>query len=101
MPGRQAEEQLARLRHVQQLVEELAGRSAVPTPEHAPIGLAYEQAPEILRRSYDALAGEIAAWAAAGVKALLRDTSNPPRSAARRLAVDLKQALTRLSALLA
>jgi hypothetical protein len=98
-------EHVARLRHVLALIEEISGcipaTSETALGEDARISCAYERAPPILRRRYDALAGETAAWAAAGVKALLRDAVNPPRGAARLLAHDLRKALKRLATLLA
>lgn len=100
-PGRQ----VARLRHVLALVEEIAGRPSSShgeaLDEDARISTAYEDAPPIVRRRFDALAAETAAWAATGVKVLLRDTSNPPRAAARRLADELTRALRKLGGLIA
>ena len=101
VPGEAASgRQVARLRHVLALVEEIAGQpssfSGHALDEDAMISSAYEDAPPIVQRRFDALAAEIAAWAATGVKLLLRDTANPPRAAARRLAEDLSRALRKL-----
>ncbi len=100
--------QVAQLRQVLVLVGQIAGRE--PTPgdedsaldENARIAAAYDDALPILRRRFDALAAETAAWAAAGVAALIaagRD-GEPPKAAAATLADELDHALARLGALL-
>jgi hypothetical protein len=99
--------QVARLREVLALVEEIAGKpSAAPTDcsldEAARISGAYEAALPIDQRRFDALSGETSLRAAAGVEALLalREKGRPSRAAAARLAEELGAALERLSALL-
>jgi hypothetical protein len=99
--------QVARLRHVLALVEEIAGRPAsAPTDssldEAARISGAYEAALPIDQRRYDSLAGETSLRAAAGVEALLalRERGRPSTAAAARLAEELRAALDRLSGLL-
>lgn len=101
-PGRAA----AQLRDVLGLVEEIAGRAAPAADDGAldraaRIGAAYAAAPPIAQRRFDALAGETAAWAAAGVEALLvlQDRQRPARAAAERLAEELARALARLGAI--
>ena len=103
-PGRQ----IAQLRHVLGLVEQIAGRDRRPPgdpafDEHAHISSAYANASAVVRRRFDVLAGETAAWAAAGVQALLaaKADSAPPRAAAAGLADELHAALRRLCRLVA
>jgi hypothetical protein len=96
-------EQVAQLRHVLALVEEIAGRSpAAPKDadldEAARISALYASALPIVQRRFDAFAAETATWAAAGVKALLavQDRNCAPEPAAARLADSLTKALKRL-----
>ncbi|MFN3945089.1 MAG: hypothetical protein ACK4K7_09185 [Allosphingosinicella sp.] len=102
-PGRnEAGRQVAQLRELLGLVEAVAGRGA---PEHADgaldeaalISAAYETASPLVRRRFDALAAETAAWAAAGVEALVAAEAAGPRGAAARLADELEGALYDLS----
>lgn len=98
--------QLAQLRHVLGLVEELAGRPTSPSGgdgalnEEAQLSSVYSGALPILRRRFDALAAETAAWSAAGVEALLAAGERRSRAAARRLADELHSALGELTTLL-
>jgi hypothetical protein len=103
-PGRQ----IAQLREALRLVERIAGEERAHDhglDEAAHISSAYEVALPIVQRRFEALAGETAAWAAAGVEALLAagaldPQSTPPRAAAARLARQLDTALGDLAALL-
>jgi hypothetical protein len=69
--------QVAQLRHLLRLVEELAGRRAATgaddaaLDESARFSSAYDGALPIVQRRFDALAGETATWSAAAVEALL------------------------------
>ena len=68
--------------------------------EAAQVSIAYERASPVAQRRFDAMAGEMAAWAAAGVEALLGGGGNPPKAPARRLAGEMEAGLDRLRALL-
>lgn len=98
--------QVAQLRHVLRLVEELGGRQTAPAiadaalDEAARITSAYLEAEPIVRRRFGILAAEIAAWSAAGVEALLAAGESRSPAAARALADELEQGLGRLSLLL-
>ncbi len=99
--------QVAQLRHVLRLVEELAGRQSSPgaadaaLDEGARIGAAYHEAQPIVRRRFDTLAAETAAWSADAVEALLAAGERRSPAAAARLALELDQALSGLAATLA
>jgi len=103
-PGRQ----VAQLRYVLLLVEEIAGRVGggrdedAALDEAALIGAAYGHALPIDRRRFDAFAAITAAWAAAGVEALLahEGREQPPRAAAARLGEEIRLALKALTAIL-
>lgn len=98
--------QVAQLRHVLRLVEELAGKRPQPgtadaaLDEGALISSAYDHALPIIQRRFDALAGETTAWSTAAIEALLLAGERRSTAAARRLADELDTALKRLSALL-
>ena len=102
-PGRQ----IAQLREVLRLVRSIAGERD-PEADHetrlgeaARISETYDRALPVVQRRFDALAGEAAGWAAAGVEALLAAGDRaPPRAAAQRLASQLDQALTEMTELL-
>lgn len=68
--------------------------------EAAQFSSCYERASPIAQRRFDALAGETAAWAAAGVEALLSAGSAPPVAPAERLAGEMERSLERLRVLL-
>ena len=68
--------------------------------EAAQVSSAYERASPVAQRRFDAMAGEMASWAAAGVEALLGAGEAPPQAPARRLAGEMETALDRLIALL-
>lgn len=96
--------QIAQLRQVLALVEEMAGRGS-PSPrdelldEAARTSAAYARALPIDQKRFDSLATETARWAAAGVGALLRldDAGIPVRAAAQRLAEELEKGLDELA----
>jgi hypothetical protein len=104
--GLDAGDQLAQLRHVLGLVEEVAGR--IPWPagadaaldEAACLSSAYADAMPIVQKRFDALARETAGWAAAGVEALLAGGGAPPQAAAAALADRLSGALAGLAGML-
>ena len=104
-PGADPGRQVAQLREALRLVERIAGLEAggdARLDEAARVSAAYDHALPIIQRRFDALAGETAAWTAAGVEALLAAAeTNPPRAAAARLAAQIEQALTDLADLLA
>ena len=104
-PGTDPGRHVAQLREALRLVEGLAGRRSRRAgdrllDEAAQVSDAYDRALPIVQRRFDALAGETAVWAAAGVEALLaagRFASAQP--AADRLAQQLETALTELTGL--
>jgi hypothetical protein len=98
--------QVAQLRHLLRLVEDLSGRPAAPDADDAALdesarfSSAYDSALPIVQRRFDALAGETAAWSAAAVEALLAAGEGRAVPAARRLADELAKALSDLAKLL-
>lgn len=95
--------QIAQLRQVLALIEEMAERVPVSPrdsdlDEAARISAAYARALPIDQKRFDALAAETARWAAAGVGALLRldEAGMPVRAAAERLAEELEKGLDAL-----
>jgi hypothetical protein len=95
--------QVAQLRQVLALVEELAGTDAAAPggaalDQAARISEAYARALPIDQRRYDFHAADTARWAAAGVEALLQleERRRPCRAAARILAEKLSRALAEL-----
>ena len=101
-PGRQ----FAQLREALRLVEHISGRRGDEGEEEALdeaalVSDAYDRALPIAQRRFDALAGETAVWAVAGVEALLAaGAAAPPRAAAARLSAQLDRALDDLKALI-
>ena len=101
--GADAGRQVAQLREAQALVERIAGRSGrsdddALLEQAARLSAAYDRALPVVQRRFDTLAAETAAWAAAGVEALLvAGASGTPRAAAARLADDLDRALSGLT----
>lgn len=96
----EAGRQVARLRSVLLLVEELAGGaggddSDAALDESACFSSAYAHAQPIAQRRFDALADETACWAATAVEALLahQDAARAPRAAAAHLAAELGRSL--------
>jgi len=105
MPGGDAGQQVASLREVLLLVQTIAGvadgRDAEALlDEAALVSSAYARSSPVNQRRFDAVAAEIAAWAAAGVEALLAAGDPPPPAPAERLADALEQSLARLNRLL-
>jgi hypothetical protein len=97
-PGRgDAARQLAQLRDVLTLVRQLSGLDGDggddALDESARLMSLYGDAPPIVQKRFDALAGETAAWAAACVDALLGDGDSLPRPAAGVLVSELTKAL--------
>ena len=105
MPAGDPGRQIASLREALILVrgisgdDDQAGQDAL-LDEAARFSSAYERASPVVQRCFDALASEIAAWAAAGVEALLAAGEQPPAVPARRLAVQMEDGLRQLGALL-
>jgi hypothetical protein len=100
-PGRQ----VASLREALRIVRSLHGDAPNQSDEAlldeaARFSSAYERATPVVQRRFDALAGEIAAWAAAGVEALLSAGDAPPARPAERLGNAMEDGLVRLSSLL-
>lgn len=105
-PGADPGRQVAQLRQALLLVRGIAGgapsgASDAQLDEAARISAAYDGALPVVRRRFDALAAETAAWTASGVEALLAaGAERPARAAASRLAAELDAALVRLGRLL-
>lgn len=100
-PGRQ----IASLREALVLVRGICGAFDPPShearlDEAAWFSSAYERASPVVQRRFDALCGETAALAAAGVEALLAAGATPPAAPAHRLAGALEDSLARLRLLL-
>lgn len=102
-PEAEAARALLRLRGVLTLVERMAGPDAPPAKRHpmdedmldegAALALAYAHAPSVARRRFDALAGEAAGFAAAGLQALIQYKQRSGRDcapAALQLARDMR-----------
>lgn len=73
VPHALPEQQMAELRAIRSLVQELGGLSAELDSEapHAPLDSRYTAASPLVRDQFDALANETAAIAAAGLSALI------------------------------
>lgn len=105
LPGADPGRQVAQLRELLRLVERIAGRADErsgdgPLDEAALLSEAYERALPVAQRRFDALQQETAAWAAAGVEALLSAAvAAPPRAAAARLADRIQATLSDLAKL--
>ena len=105
-PGADPGRQVAQLREALRLVEGLAGRNGdggrdERLDEAARVSDAYDRALPIVQRRFDALAGETAVWAAAGVEALVvAGRDGPAQAAAARLALQLEAALGEMSELI-
>lgn len=94
---------VAHLRHVLDLVGQVAGRTATADDdaeldEAALFAGAYALALPVAQRRFDALAEETATWAAIGVEALLESGNNP--AAAARLTAELDGAVRELRVIL-
>lgn len=94
--------EVAQLRQVLSLVEEIAGaapaRDDAALDQAARIGAAYERALPIDQRRFDHHAADTARWASAGLQALLQleERGRPCRAAARVLAERLALGLGEL-----
>ena len=95
--------EIAQLRQVLVLVEEIAGRTPArldddALDEAARVSAAYGSALPIVQKRFDLLAAETAAWAATGVEALMKISADcrPTGPAAARLADELRKALGKL-----
>lgn len=96
--------QLAQLRQVLILIQEMAGRTALVPEDQAldsaaRVSAAYARALPIDQKRFDGLAAETARWAQAGVEALLSldEAGMPVRAAAERLAEELEKGLETLA----
>ncbi|HEX8444707.1 MAG TPA: hypothetical protein VF631_13780 [Allosphingosinicella sp.] len=100
-PPIEAGRQVAHLRHVLGLVEEIAegkrgaGSGYDALEEAARISAAYERSLPVMQRRFNALAQETATWSAASVEALLHAQKHrgQPRAAAAQLARELESAI--------
>ena len=94
--------EIAQLRQVLALVEELAGTGGdVGGPaldEAARVSAAYDAALPIVQRRFDQEAARTARWSAAGLEALVKIAEHdwPVKAAAGRLAEELHKALRKL-----
>jgi hypothetical protein len=94
--------EIAQLRQVLALVEELAGVAAAPDggalDEAARVSAAYDSALPIVQRRFDTEAAQTARWAAAGLEALvtLEERGWPVKAAAGKLGEELRKALRQL-----
>ena len=98
-----ADTRLARLAEILALVERLAGDGGAMVATPADTAAAYAAAGPIARRRFDALAAETAAFAAAGIEILLRQSEtggNGQPAAARCLAREMRAAIAELTRLL-
>jgi glutathione S-transferase len=94
--------ELARLRAALTLIECMAGEIPAPAPtagDDEAAARIYAAAHPLVRRRYDALAGETATFAAAGLAALIRRkdrAGDDPAPAAARLAAEMRAAIAML-----
>jgi hypothetical protein len=94
--------EIAQLRQVLALVEELAGTAQAPDggalDEAARVSAAYEAAQPIVQKRFDTEAARTARWAAAGLEALvtLAERGWPVKAAAGKLGEELRKALGQL-----
>jgi len=105
LPGSDPGRQVASLREVLLLVRTISGGAAerdrdALLDEAALVSSAYARTSPVNQRRFDALAAEIAAWAAAGVEALIAAGDPPPPAPAARLAEAIEDSLVRLNRLL-
>ena len=98
-----ARQQVAQLRHVLALIEQIAGipgSQSNALDEIARVAVAYEAAPPVVQRRFDAFATETADWASRGIGTLLTSSeAGHGRAAARRLAEELAEAIDKLEAM--
>lgn len=92
---------LADLRAIHALVSELAGQ-AVTASETPNVTPRYEQASQLARQRFDAVAGETAAYAAAGLAAIIagRAVNPAPTGGAAHLANEMARSIRTLEGLL-
>ena len=105
LPGADPGRQVASLREALLLVRSIAGAEGNPgdealLEEAAQFSIAYERAAPVVQRRFDAMSGEMASWAAAGVEALLMAGDTPPPLPAQRLAGAMEDGLGALRTLL-
>jgi hypothetical protein len=105
MPGGDPGRQVASLREALLLVRSICGEDDgqghdLLLDEAARFSSAYERASPVAQRRFDAVSGEMAAWAAAGVEALLAAGDAPPAGPARKLAGAMEDGLEWLRQLL-
>src|SRR3954463_8858511 len=100
--------QVAQLREVLALIEEIAGaraqaRGDAALEEAARVSAAYAAAPPVAQRRFDERAAATARWAAAGVETLLKlqDAGRPCAPAAGALAKALRAAIGELARIVA
>jgi len=103
-PGSDPGQRIAQLRELLLLVERIAGQSQMADAgldSAARVSAGWDRAAPIVQRRFDALLAESAAWAAAGVEALLAAGETPPRAAAARLGGAIRRTLAELEAIVA
>ena len=103
-PGPDPDQRIAQLRELLRLVERIAGQSGSTDSgldAAARVSAGWDRAAPIVQRRFDALLAESAAWAAAGVEALLAAGEKPPRAAAARLGAEIRRTLAKLETLVA
>jgi hypothetical protein len=105
LPGGDPGRQVASLREALLLVRSISGAGEAGggdalLDEAASFSSAYERASPVVQRRFDAMSAEIAAWAAAGVEALLAAGQTPPAAPAQRLAGAMEDGIERLRRLL-
>ncbi|MCJ8156709.1 hypothetical protein [Sphingomonas sp. LaA6.9] len=98
-------QQLTELRAIQALVNELAG-ACLPTPfatADVAFDTRYDSAPPLVQRRFDAVAGETAAYAAAGLTALIagRKQGAGATAAAAHLAREMEKSIRAMEKILA
>lgn len=97
-------QQIVELRTIQGLVRELAGMSGQEGGDahEEALNCRYDGAPPLIQRRFDALAGEAAAFAAAGLSALIegRQLGNGASAAAGHLAREMERSIHAMESLL-
>lgn len=96
-------EALAQLRAILALVTELGGVEPGLSPHADDIGRRYDRASPVAQARFDSLAGETAAYAAAGLAALIagRGHGAAANGGAAHLAREMERSIRRMEALLA
>jgi hypothetical protein len=95
-------EQIAQLRAIRALVDELAGNTPDNGATADDLDRRYDHASSIVQRRFDALAGETAAYAADGLSALIagRGAGAMVAGAAAHLAREMARSIRRMEMLL-